>query len=192
MCFHLLQTCWNGAFLKRQTVNNVVQGAQKHISCLIASWHCSKGDAGGGMIRCSVPNRNIREGREIKANPKRYTYSNQVCESRWCSILDGSVWQMKVDLVRNLVFPDVIQTTLRPDIVLWSAEDHHHHRAKSVVGRRLRRGPRTKELKVLETEGGMSGSLPENLVIPVEVGCRGFPARSVWTLLKAIGICGAS
>ena len=39
------------------------------------------------------------------------------------SVLDGSVWRMKVDLIRKLVFPDVIQSTLRPDIVLWSTED---------------------------------------------------------------------
>ena len=27
---------------------------------------------------------------------------------------------MEVDLGKRLVFPDVVQTTLRPDIVLWS------------------------------------------------------------------------
>ncbi len=37
------------------------------------------------------------------------------------SILDGSRdWKMEVDLGRRLVFPNVVQTTLRPDIVLWS------------------------------------------------------------------------
>ncbi|XP_052280752.1 uncharacterized protein LOC127878274 [Dreissena polymorpha] len=37
------------------------------------------------------------------------------------SILDGSRdWKMEVDLDRRLVFPNVVQTTLRPDIVLWS------------------------------------------------------------------------
>ena len=37
------------------------------------------------------------------------------------SILDGSRdWKMEVDLGRRLVFPNVIQTTQRPDIVLWS------------------------------------------------------------------------
>ena len=47
----------------------------------------------------------------------------QRTSSERSSILDGSLWQMKVDLMRELVFPDVIQTTLRPDIVLRSAED---------------------------------------------------------------------
>ena len=80
------------------------------------------------------------------------------------SILDGSVWQMKVDLMRKLVFPDVIQTSLRPDCGLQKAKDNHH-RANSAMGGRLRRDPRTKELKVLGNEGGMPGSWVENLVI---------------------------
>ena len=37
------------------------------------------------------------------------------------SILDGSSdWELKVDLERKLVFPSIVQTNLRPDIVLWS------------------------------------------------------------------------
>lgn len=40
---------------------------------------------------------------------------------RQASILDGtSDWSMAVDLGKRLVFPDVVQTTLRPDVVLWS------------------------------------------------------------------------
>jgi len=35
------------------------------------------------------------------------------------SIFDGATgWNMEVDLQRRLVFPDIVQTTLRPDIVL--------------------------------------------------------------------------
>jgi len=29
-------------------------------------------------------------------------------------------WNMEVDLNRTLNFPDIVQTSLRPDIVLWS------------------------------------------------------------------------
>ncbi|KAH3752210.1 hypothetical protein DPMN_186823 [Dreissena polymorpha] len=37
------------------------------------------------------------------------------------SILDGTTgWNMEVNLGKRLVFPDVVQTTLRPDIVLLS------------------------------------------------------------------------
>ena len=37
------------------------------------------------------------------------------------SILGGtSEWNIEVDLGKRIVFPDMVQTTLRPDIVLWS------------------------------------------------------------------------
>ena len=40
------------------------------------------------------------------------------------SILDGAnSLEIKVDLERKLVFPVCSQTTLRPDIVMWSAQD---------------------------------------------------------------------
>jgi len=40
------------------------------------------------------------------------------------SILDESdKWEMSVDLKQKLVFPNIIQTTLRPDIVIWSDKD---------------------------------------------------------------------
>ncbi|XP_069114448.1 uncharacterized protein [Argopecten irradians] len=38
-------------------------------------------------------------------------------------ILDGAQnWEMRVDLDRRLGFPDIIQTNLRPDILLWSTQ----------------------------------------------------------------------
>ena len=40
------------------------------------------------------------------------------------SILDESdCWEMKVDLGRQLVFPNIIHTAHRPDIVIWSPND---------------------------------------------------------------------
>ena len=42
-------------------------------------------------------------------------------ENSKASILDGTTgWNMEVDLGKRLVFPDIVHTTLRPDIVLWS------------------------------------------------------------------------
>ena len=32
----------------------------------------------------------------------------------------ASDWKMSADLDRNLVFPNIVPTTLRPDIVKWS------------------------------------------------------------------------
>ena len=40
------------------------------------------------------------------------------------SIIDESdCWEMKVDLGKQLVFPNIIHTAQRPDIVIWSPND---------------------------------------------------------------------
>ena len=33
---------------------------------------------------------------------------------------EAKSWEMRVDLGKQLVFPDVVHTNLRPDIVIWS------------------------------------------------------------------------
>ena len=90
--------------------------------------------------------------------------------SKRSSILDnGSLWQMKVDLMRKFTrLPrcDQNYTASRHSSVVCRRQKDHHHRANSAMGARLRRGPGTKKLKVLGTEGGIPGSLLENLVIP--------------------------
>jgi len=35
------------------------------------------------------------------------------------------MWDMRVDLGRELVFPDVVHTSPRPDILIWSAKSRH-------------------------------------------------------------------
>ena len=53
----------------------------------------------------------------VKEGAKTTAGSNAVQKS---SILDtGSVWELRVDLRKKLVFPDIVTTTLRPDMVLW-------------------------------------------------------------------------
>ena len=99
---------------------------------------------------------------------------------------------MKVDLRRRLVFPDVIQTTQRPDIVLWSAED------KKIIIIELtvpweegcNEAHERKSSKYWELKEACQVRGWKTWLFPVEVGCRGFPARSVWALLKAIGLRG--
>jgi len=36
------------------------------------------------------------------------------------ALQSSKTWEMRVDLEKRLVFPEVVQTTLRPDIVLWA------------------------------------------------------------------------
>ena len=101
-------------------------------------------------------------------------------------------WEMQVDLKQKLVFPDVVQTRLRPDIVIWSKApkmmiileltvpwekrtDEAHERKWS----------KYQELAEMCREKGF-----KTWVFPVEVGCRGFPAQSLWRALGALGIKG--
>ena len=101
---------------------------------------------------------------------------------------------MRVDLDKQLVFPrEILQTTMRPDIVMWSTA------AKRVLIIELtvpwEEGiPAAHELKRLKytelamecSETGWTASIH-----PVEVGCRGFVGRSALQLLRATGSSGA-
>ena len=60
----------------------------------------------------------VKSGDTRKTQTAQPTLQNR---SVWSSILGGTTgWNMEVDLGKRLVFQDVFQTTLRPDIVLWS------------------------------------------------------------------------
>ena len=111
---------------------------------------------------------------------------------RTSSILDGTRWQMKVDLNSKLVFPEIVQTNLRPDIVIWSSEQ------KSIVVIELtvpweegceeaheRKSAKYEELMEMCRDRGW-----KTWLFPVEVGCRGFPAQSVWKTFSLLGIQG--
>ena len=44
-------------------------------------------------------------------------------EKRELGILDSAIaWEMREDLGRRPVFPEIVQTNLRPDILLWSPQ----------------------------------------------------------------------
>ena len=109
------------------------------------------------------------------------------------SILERSQsWDMKVDLGRKLVFPDIVHTTLRPDIVIWSAS------ARTIIIIELtvpweencedaneRKTSKYTELSEMCRQRGWKTHL-----YPVEVGCRGFPAKSIMKLFKSLGVVG--
>ena len=110
------------------------------------------------------------------------------------SLLQGSKdWEMRADLGKQLHFPEeVVHTTLRPDIVLWSKT------AKRVILVELtvpweERVDEAHELKKSKYEDLASSCRDrgwKTWVFPVEVGCRGFPSQSVWKLYGALGIKG--
>lgn len=109
------------------------------------------------------------------------------------SILDGTTgWNMEVDLGKRLVFPDVVQTTQRPDIVLWSKT------GKKLIVIELTVPWETRCEEAYERKKAKYTELLElckqrgwrTWLFPVEVGTRGFCSQSVCRLMTAIGTTG--
>ena len=109
------------------------------------------------------------------------------------SILDGTNdWELRADLGKQLQFPDIVHTTLRPDIVISSA------RAKKIIlveltvpwEDRCTQAFERKKAKYedLVQECRQAGWNAWNY--PVEVGCRGFPAPSLGKMFQDVGIVG--
>lgn len=99
---------------------------------------------------------------------------------------EAQSWEMRADLGRRLVFPQFVQT------VLWSEE------VKKIILIELtvpweegceeaweRKSNRYQDLVHQCREKGW-----KTWLFPVEVGCRGFPAQSVWMMVTALGITG--
>lgn len=125
----------------------------------------------------------VKEGQEAKVTPS---------SSRVGVLATAQSWEMKVDLERKLQFPDVVQTTLRPDIVVWSS-----HGKKIVVieltvpwEERCDEAYERKATKYAELMEECRRKGWSTWLFPVEVGCRGFPAASVWKMFTALGITG--
>lgn len=104
-------------------------------------------------------------------------------------------WDMRVDLRRQLKFPEKITTsTLRPDIVLWSRA------TKQVVLLELTVPWEERIEEAHERKLGKYQPLTQQCQqvgwrawnLPVEVGCRGFPGQSLWSALSRLGIKGPS
>ena len=94
------------------------------------------------------------------------------------SVLDrGGDWELRVDLDRKLVFPEIMDSTLRPDMVLWSRQ------AKTIIVIELTVPWEEWELQRVAPEKEPEAYIPnarlQIILLPVEVGCRGFPAQSV-------------
>ncbi|XP_060744927.1 uncharacterized protein LOC132858560 [Tachysurus vachellii] len=102
-------------------------------------------------------------------------------------------WQLKVDLCRQLKFPQhVVNTTLRPDIVLVSEG------TKNLVMLELTvpwedRMEEAFERKRAKYEGLVNDCHNQGWkarCLPVEVGCRGFAGQSLYRAYTALGITG--
>jgi hypothetical protein len=109
------------------------------------------------------------------------------------SILNGvSDWKLEVDLGKKLVFPSIVHTNLRPDIVLWSQTGRKLIMIELTVPWETRceeaferKKGKYSDLLHQYKEKGWQASL-----FPIEVGVRGFCSQSVHRLTTAIGTSG--
>ena len=109
------------------------------------------------------------------------------------SVLDESDnWEMSVDLGKKLVFPNIVQTTLRPDIVIWSTRDKRLMMIELTVPweSRCDEAYERKRAKYAELQNQCIERGWRTWLLPVEVGARGFPAQSLWKMFSTVGITG--
>ncbi|KAI8516257.1 hypothetical protein Bbelb_048380 [Branchiostoma belcheri] len=104
----------------------------------------------------------------------------------------ANTWELRVDLGRKLQFPKVVQTNLRPDAVLWAEAEKKIVLIELTVPweERCEEAYERKKNKYQELIDECRSKGWQAWLFPVEVGCRGFPARSVWKLFTAIGVKG--
>ena len=127
----------------------------------------------------------VKEGETTRGNIMNNTKSGILDQAR--------DWQLDVDLDRKLRFPEIVPTNLRPDIVLWSAT------MKKIIIIELTvpweescgEANERKRAKYDELMTECRGKGWQTWSFLVEVGCRGFPAQSVWRLFSAVtGVTG--
>lgn len=102
-------------------------------------------------------------------------------------------WEMRVDLSQRLIFPpEIAVTNLRPDLVLWSRSCQRVFIVEltvpweDAIGEAYER----KRLRYADLAAEVEARGWNVKVWPVEVGCRGFVARTTTKLLKEVGIRG--
>ena len=109
------------------------------------------------------------------------------------SILGGTTgWNMEIDLRKRLVFPDVVQTTLRPDIELWSKTEKKLIVIELTVPceTRCEEAYERKKDKYTELLDFCKQKGWRTWLFPVEEGVRGFCSPSVCRLMTAVGTSG--
>ncbi|KAI8522067.1 hypothetical protein Bbelb_018210 [Branchiostoma belcheri] len=104
----------------------------------------------------------------------------------------AKTWELRVDLGRKLQFPKVVQINLRPDAVLWAEAEKKLVLVELTVPweERCDEAYERKKNKYQELIDECRSKGWQAWLFPVEVGCRGFPAQSVWKLFTAIGVKG--
>ena len=105
----------------------------------------------------------------------------------------GGDWKMKVDLGEQLIVPaEIVSTRLRPDMLLWSEALKLVYFIELTVPweDRVDMAYERKKARYAELAADAEQQGWRARVRPVEVGCRGFVAKSAFALLTELGIRG--
>ena len=98
---------------------------------------------------------------------------------------------MVADIGRRMSFPQQVAVTQsRPDIVLWSAASRQVVMLELTVPweERVEEANERKRLKYQQLVEDCQSNRYKMWCLPVEVGCRGFAAQSLWRAFRLLGI----
>ena len=110
-----------------------------------------------------------------------------------CSLDKARDWKMRVDLDHRLVVPaEIVKTSLRPDLIMWSVSHKTCYIVELTVPweAAVEEAYERKNLKYAELAAQIKQNGWQVDVLPVEVGCRGFVAKSTTRLLSRMGVAG--
>ncbi|CAC5417465.1 unnamed protein product [Mytilus coruscus] len=108
-------------------------------------------------------------------------------------IATANDWEMQADVGGKTTFPrEILITTLRPDIVLWSRISRQVILVELTVPweTRLEEAHERKLAKYQELVTDIQEKNWRTWYFPVEVGCRGFVSQTFWRALGSLGLTG--
>ena len=114
-------------------------------------------------------------------------------EPTQAGLLRSGQWEMRADLDGKLVFPqEIVTTQLRPDIVLWAKDSKQLAMVELTVPweERVEEAYHLKRDKYTDLQASCIEKGWKTWVLPVEIGCRGFPSRSLWSMFRTLGVNG--
>ena len=106
---------------------------------------------------------------------------------------NGRAWEMKVDLIQQVVVPShIVSTRLRPDMLVWSDLEKIVYFIELTVPweDRVEVANKLKKAKYTEMSGEAAQRGWSTRLRPIEIGARGFVAKSAISWLSELGICG--
>ena len=101
-------------------------------------------------------------------------------------------WTLMVDLEKKLVFPRVVETRLRPDMLLQSSSSQKLVMVELTVPweTRTQEAYERKAAKYADPVEQCREQGYRAWCFPIEVGARGLPSKSCWKMLGALGVQG--